>query len=595
MRTSMSGKVTMKDSGEEVIGATVQVVHEPSGTRYNAVSNMDGRFSIQGMRTGGPYSVTVSYIGFQPKSYKGITLQLGENYDLGIEMSEDANELQEVVVTGTKSKFNAEKTGASTNINNAQNQVTETLNNVGNYTYQVTVTPTGYNCQPQISNEYTVNVVSDPSWTDVHVYSNNGTDACLGEMVYLMAGIQGGVGDYVGSTNGHIQWIVTDENGNTANVNGGLGGNSYDIPTVAGTYIYTPTFVGNIGNGCQLTNTSDVQVAVTVHDLPTAAFVSGDSTELCANDPSASAELVINFTGVAPFTYQVVDGNGNIVAQATTMANTVSIYVAPSEQTTYFITMVQDAYCENTALESTAIATVFVNEIDFPETFFVSGCDDNGQVTVTFNVVSGDPNAAFTVVFENGMTASGNIVNNTATFPVPSAPGDYDAVITIDGCSYNIVVRVLVGEYGFGGTLPIMDQRWNDVVVVNNNPAYNGGHTFVGFQWYHNGEELIEQDADGNMVTYMTCEMYFNSTSSVKVYPVPANVRQEITIELDLTAEELDGAVLDIYSVTGALINHVENLQPITKIEGFKAQGTYFGRILTGTNEIKTVKFVIVK
>ena len=81
---------------------------------------MDGRFSIQGMRTGGPYSVTVSYIGFQPKSYKGITLQLGENYDLGIEMSEDANELQEVVVTGTKSKFNAEKTGASTNINNAQ-------------------------------------------------------------------------------------------------------------------------------------------------------------------------------------------------------------------------------------------------------------------------------------------------------------------------------------------------------------------------------------------------------------------------------------------------------------------------------------------
>ena len=118
--SSMSGKITMKDSGEEVIGATVQVVHEPSGTRYNAVSNMDGRFSIQGMRTGGPYSVTVSYIGFQPKSYKGITLQLGENYDLGIEMSEDANELQEVVVTGTKSKFNAEKTGASTNINNAQ-------------------------------------------------------------------------------------------------------------------------------------------------------------------------------------------------------------------------------------------------------------------------------------------------------------------------------------------------------------------------------------------------------------------------------------------------------------------------------------------
>ena len=97
------------------------------------------------------------------------------------------------------------------------------------------------------------------------------------------------------------------------------------------------------------------------------------------------------------------------------------------------------------------------------------------------------------------------------------------------------------------------------------------------------------------MITYITCEQYFNATSTVKVYPVPANVRQEITIELDLTSEELEGAVLDIFSVTGAHINHVVDLQPITKIEGFKAQGTYFGRILTGTNEIKTVKFVIVK
>ena len=505
----------------------------------------------------------------------------------------------------------------NTNVNNAQNQVTETLNTVGNYTYQVSVDAAGYNCQPQISNEYTVNVVGNPSWTDVHVYSNNGTDACLGETVYLMAGIQGGVSDYASSTNGHIQWVVTDENGNTVNVGGGLGGNSYDVPTVAGTYIYTPTFVGNIGSGCQLTNTDDVQVAVTVHELPTAEFISGDGVALCANDPSASAELVISFTGVAPFHYQVVDGNGNIIAQASTMANTATIYVAPTEQTTYMITTVQDAYCQNSTLESTAVATVYVNDIEFADNFFVSGCTDNGQVTISFNMISGNPSANFTVVYENGMQASGTIVNNTATFAAPTVPGDYNAVFTVDGCSYDIVVRVLVGDYGFGGTLPIMDQRWNDVVVVNNNPETNGGHTFVGFQWYHNGVaipgatysnyqdkgglngfysvELTEQDADGNMITFMTCEMYFNATSTVKVYPVPANVRQEITIELDLTAEELEGAVLDIYSVTGAHVSHVTDLQPITKIEGFKAQGTYFGRILTGTNEIKTVKFVIVK
>ena len=64
--SSLAGKVTLDDAnGEEVIGATIQAIHEPSGTRYAAVTNTSGRFTIQGMRTGGPYSVTVSYIGFQ--------------------------------------------------------------------------------------------------------------------------------------------------------------------------------------------------------------------------------------------------------------------------------------------------------------------------------------------------------------------------------------------------------------------------------------------------------------------------------------------------------------------------------------------------
>ncbi len=119
--SSMSGKVTLgHEGGEEVIGATVQAVHEPSGTRYAAVTNVDGLFSIQGMRTGGPYAVTVSYVGFQPKTLKGIQLQLGETYNVQVWLSEDANELAEVVISGKASKFAAEKTGASTNITSQQ-------------------------------------------------------------------------------------------------------------------------------------------------------------------------------------------------------------------------------------------------------------------------------------------------------------------------------------------------------------------------------------------------------------------------------------------------------------------------------------------
>ena len=48
----MSGKVVADE--EAVIGATVVAVHEPSGTSYGTVTNIDGRFSLQGMRSGGP-------------------------------------------------------------------------------------------------------------------------------------------------------------------------------------------------------------------------------------------------------------------------------------------------------------------------------------------------------------------------------------------------------------------------------------------------------------------------------------------------------------------------------------------------------------
>ena len=118
--SSMAGKVTFEGSDEAIIGATIQAVHEPSGTRYATVSNTSGRFSIQGMRTGGPYAVTVSYIGYQTKTLKGITLQLGETYNLDVWLSDNTTAISEVLITGKASKFAAEKTGASTNITAAQ-------------------------------------------------------------------------------------------------------------------------------------------------------------------------------------------------------------------------------------------------------------------------------------------------------------------------------------------------------------------------------------------------------------------------------------------------------------------------------------------
>ena len=117
--SALSGVVT-DENQEALIGATVTALHTPSGTKYNAVTNIDGRYTIRGMRPGGPYTVTVSYIGYQTRQIEDVTLQLAETYDLSVDMSVGANTLGEVVITSEATKFRTEKTGAATNINSAQ-------------------------------------------------------------------------------------------------------------------------------------------------------------------------------------------------------------------------------------------------------------------------------------------------------------------------------------------------------------------------------------------------------------------------------------------------------------------------------------------
>ncbi|MDD6471929.1 MAG: carboxypeptidase regulatory-like domain-containing protein [Bacteroidales bacterium] len=117
--SAMTGKVT-DSTGETVIGASVQAVHEPSGTRYGAVTNVDGRYSIQGMRTGGPYRVEISYVGYQKVTVTDVTLSLGATYDLPVTMNEASELLGDVVVVATRSKFSQVKTGASTNVSNSE-------------------------------------------------------------------------------------------------------------------------------------------------------------------------------------------------------------------------------------------------------------------------------------------------------------------------------------------------------------------------------------------------------------------------------------------------------------------------------------------
>jgi hypothetical protein len=110
---------------EPLAGATIVAVHVPSGTQYGVLTNKDGRFTISNMRVGGPYQVTVSFIGYKQEVYNDINLSLGNVTDMAITLSPSVTSLSEVIVSaGKNSIINSGRTGSAINVSN------ETVNSV---------------------------------------------------------------------------------------------------------------------------------------------------------------------------------------------------------------------------------------------------------------------------------------------------------------------------------------------------------------------------------------------------------------------------------------------------------------------------------
>ena len=124
--SSMTGRVT--DDQGAVMGATVIATHQPSGTTYGTTTNDEGRYNLPGMRVGGPYKVEVTFIGYGKNTTNNITIGLGAPYIHNVILTEENVSLDEVVISSKRSKFSAEKTGATTNISNQELSIMPTIN-----------------------------------------------------------------------------------------------------------------------------------------------------------------------------------------------------------------------------------------------------------------------------------------------------------------------------------------------------------------------------------------------------------------------------------------------------------------------------------
>lgn len=115
---SISGLIKGQD-GESLPGATVVAVHQPSGTQYGTTTLEDGRFFIPNARIGGPYKVSVSFVGFATQVKEGVMLSLGVTSNLNFALQQEGTNLEAVTVTGS-SVINSDRTGALTNVSNKQ-------------------------------------------------------------------------------------------------------------------------------------------------------------------------------------------------------------------------------------------------------------------------------------------------------------------------------------------------------------------------------------------------------------------------------------------------------------------------------------------
>jgi hypothetical protein len=98
---NISGSVKA-DNGEVLVGATISVLHVPTGSVYNTASRKSGLFDVSNVQPGGPYVVTISYVNYQSEKKENIYVDLGDVVRLDVILSSKIDKLKDVTVSTTK-------------------------------------------------------------------------------------------------------------------------------------------------------------------------------------------------------------------------------------------------------------------------------------------------------------------------------------------------------------------------------------------------------------------------------------------------------------------------------------------------------------
>ena len=146
---AITGKIT-DTKGASLPGATVIAVESATGTQYGTTTNSEGYFNMPNMNVGGPYKLTVTYVGYKPYTKGNIYLTLGQTMKINISISESSTTLGGVEIVSNKNDiFDGNRTGAQTFV--SSKVVTEMPSLTGNLNDFTQLTPQASNVGSGVS------------------------------------------------------------------------------------------------------------------------------------------------------------------------------------------------------------------------------------------------------------------------------------------------------------------------------------------------------------------------------------------------------------------------------------------------------------
>ncbi|MFW6226987.1 MAG: carboxypeptidase regulatory-like domain-containing protein, partial [Bacteroidota bacterium] len=115
--SGISGRI-LDDSGGPLPGANIVAVHVPTGSQFAATTEANGYFRLPNMNVGGPYRVSISFVGFDTYETEDVYLNLGQTYTMNQSLKESATALDEAEIVGYQVKrhnvIDGNRTGAET-------------------------------------------------------------------------------------------------------------------------------------------------------------------------------------------------------------------------------------------------------------------------------------------------------------------------------------------------------------------------------------------------------------------------------------------------------------------------------------------------